>query len=331
MLRSLKTPHLKPMLMAWKSTSTASTATFDYGGGDYSSITREEAGRHRLVPKTPKRLLGPVIGTAGEGAALGEYVRHTDTPTAASLGLTVLDTGATGKDCSLYGMYLAYEDPRVETISPPQTVSNSAGGPRLIALRITNNAIASGSKMATLSVSGNQYTITYAKSFSRAPVVVATVVRSSVRTCYIVSNSVTGCVIAPSTATGTAGDDDIEVLILGWDRKDDQWGRRVAVQVPQMEPRVLGFVVDGTGTASITFGSEDASITDNGTGDYTLTFTKPFKRAPICVVTAPGGRANINETPTTTAVRCKTFTGSTSVADRVFHLICVGYDYADEV
>jgi len=36
--------------------------------------------------------------------------------------------------------------------------------------------------------------------------------------------------------------------------------------------------VDGTGTASIVSGSNHVSLTDNGTGDYTLTLTKPGAR-----------------------------------------------------
>jgi hypothetical protein len=39
----------------------------------------------------------------------------------------------------------------------------------------------------------------------------------------------------------------------------------------QYDLEFVPFAVTGTGTAAITFGSSDLTLTDNGTGDYTLT------------------------------------------------------------
>ena len=51
---------------------------------------------------------------------------------------------------------------------------------------------------------------------------------------------------------------------------------------------------DGTGTVSIRTSFNMASITDNGTGDYTLTFTNAMTDANYCVVctTAESGNPN---------------------------------------
>ena len=51
-----------------------------------------------------------------------------------------------------------------------------------------------------------------------------------------------------------------------------------SVKSHQRKVRQLEFKVDGTGTPSITYGSQHATLTDNGTGDYTLTFTNPGQR-----------------------------------------------------
>lgn len=59
-----------------------------------------------------------------------------------------------------------------------------------------------------------------------------------------------------------------------------------SIKSSQRQPRQLAFKVDGTGTASILIGAKDATLTDNGTGDYTLTFAKPFSRLPIVVASA---------------------------------------------
>jgi hypothetical protein len=47
------------------------------------------------------------------------------------------------------------------------------------------------------------------------------------------------------------------------------------------------FAVDGTGTAAITAGGELGTLVDNGTGDYTLTFTEPFAASPLTYAVTP--------------------------------------------
>ncbi len=37
-------------------------------------------------------------------------------------------------------------------------------------------------------------------------------------------------------------------------------------------------ILDTAGTPSLTVGSTDGTITDNGVGDYTVTFSEPFER-----------------------------------------------------
>lgn len=97
--------------------------------------------------------------------------------------------------------------------------------------------------------------------------------------------------------------------------------------------RFLGFKVTGTGTAAINQGAADATLTDNGTGDYTITFVKPFQRAPIVTV-APATTGIHCEiaSASATAVRIKTFAvaDGTTATDAVFHAQVLGYDSADE-
>lgn len=82
------------------------------------------------------------------------------------------------------------------------------------------------------------------------------------------------------------------------------------------------FEVDGTGTASITQGVGLATLVDNGTGDYTLTFTTAFVRKPICQLT-------INADAGTQTGTIHTDTDATKVrvklsADAKFFLTVVG-------
>ena len=95
----------------------------------------------------------------------------------------------------------------------------------------------------------------------------------------------------------------------------------------------MSVVVDGTGTAALSgICANNMSLTDNGTGDYTLTFDSAFKQAPqvlatpvtdniICKVTASS----------TTACTIKTDNLSGSATDADFHVIILGSDTSDQI
>lgn len=50
------------------------------------------------------------------------------------------------------------------------------------------------------------------------------------------------------------------------------------VGIRQSQAELMTFHVDGTGTAAITEGKYLGTLTDNGTGDYTITFVRPGYR-----------------------------------------------------
>ena len=100
----------------------------------------------------------------------------------------------------------------------------------------------------------------------------------------------------------------------------------------QRLPRLLAFRVDGTGTASILEGGFQATLVDNGTGDYTLTFATPFVRVPVCsgnVVGATAGIVNIAAV-SVSSVQINIFDAAGSAADADFHLSVLGWDSADQ-
>jgi hypothetical protein len=74
---------------------------------------------------------------------------------------------------------------------------------------------------------------------------------------------------------------------------------------------------NGTGTVAIRASYNVTSITDNGTGDYTLNFTNAFADANYCItVTSTYGSANgfAGVAPTTTAARVNSYTPTTGAA-----------------
>lgn len=95
--------------------------------------------------------------------------------------------------------------------------------------------------------------------------------------------------------------------------------------------RQLAFKVTGTGTAAISQGSLDATLVDNGTGDYTLTFAVPFVRAPICVASCQTASCYAEiAAASVTSVQVLTKSNANVATDAVFHLIVQGYDSADQ-
>jgi hypothetical protein len=101
----------------------------------------------------------------------------------------------------------------------------------------------------------------------------------------------------------------------------------------QRLPRLLGVRVDGTGTASILAGGNDVALTDNGTGDYTLTFAVPFARVPQVVASPLAADVALHVSAVSVSavtVKARTVAGSPAAVDADFHVIILGSDAVDE-
>lgn len=99
----------------------------------------------------------------------------------------------------------------------------------------------------------------------------------------------------------------------------------------QRLPRLLAFKLDGTGTAALNEGANDAALTDSGTGDYLLTFTKPFARAPVVVVTPITAETLVRVVITSTAVQVLCFdVDGTTAKDADVELMVLGWDTPDK-
>lgn len=98
------------------------------------------------------------------------------------------------------------------------------------------------------------------------------------------------------------------------------------VKCRQGSPRIiLGRVAESSGTYSISYGSSEFSITDNGTGDVTVTLTHGFHSNPAVIVECD----EVDRVARVTAVTEKSFTVSiensgASAADAPFHFAVFG-------
>lgn len=103
------------------------------------------------------------------------------------------------------------------------------------------------------------------------------------------------------------------------------------IKSTQRLPRQLAFKVTGTGTAAINIGSFDGTLADNGTGDYTITFSKAFARTPIAVASCMTATCYAEIAAcSATSVQILTKSNANAATDAVFNLIVQGYDAADE-
>jgi hypothetical protein len=104
------------------------------------------------------------------------------------------------------------------------------------------------------------------------------------------------------------------------------------IKSTQRLPRQLALKVNGVGgSPSILIGGFDATLADNGTGDYTLTFAKPFARDPVVVASCVTATCYAEVAASSaTSVQILTKSNANAATDAVFHVIVQGYDAADQ-
>lgn len=97
--------------------------------------------------------------------------------------------------------------------------------------------------------------------------------------------------------------------------------------------RLMGIRLDGTGTASILEGAQMVTLTDNGTGDYTLALAEPLGRLPV-VTALPLTAETIVQINSVSAeeinLLCFEVDGTTP-KDADLHILILGSEVADEV
>lgn len=104
-----------------------------------------------------------------------------------------------------------------------------------------------------------------------------------------------------------------------------------SVQARQRLVHEIHVKLDGTGTAAILQGSKEVSLTDNGTGDYTLTLVTPAQKVlavhatPLTAVTAISVVASVS------AVQLLATDLAGTAADADMYVTIVVSDAADEV
>lgn len=174
-------------------------------------------------------------------------------------------------------------------------------------------------------------TLTWKNPFSRAPIIVGSsdTDAGAGSMFNVEAASITTGQFKTRNNAGAVADGTQHVLVCGWDSSTtDIVTPSHTLNSPVIAPRLITFKVKGTGTAAIQGGARHATLTDNGTGDYTLTFTNPFGEAPVIVGTVIGSTAGKVDVVTTAvnAVNVKTYDTAGAATDFDFYLYALGRD-----
>lgn len=202
-----------------------------------------------------------------------------------------------------------------------RTLRHPRNSPRMIGLKATSAGGACTVNIGTLDVhsaasasTGKAY-LTLKEPFRQVPIVVGTPMQSvGAAGALLLDADHTEIILKLLTHDGTAADDGaFHALALGWDAEDlvaYRYGPQNApfrVKSTWNSPRLELFKVTGHATTPVVnIGSRKATVSRNGAGDYTLTFTRPFAHddvvAVVGVISASAAHAHI-VSATATAVR----------------------------
>lgn len=333
MLRDVKQAHVKPLLSTCQvTTELTPLITLDIGTGDFESATRNAAGSVTLTKHVARRRAGIIIGTPGLPAANGAYFSYETDPATTTLTGLVTNAAGSGVDQTMDILCLDYQSLTTDRYPSLKTLYATSNANRMIAFKLFSDgtlgvggrSIVNYSKTST----GN-YSVSFRNAFKRTPLVFAMTI-SNAQTCVNVRSKTAETATFRTMNSGeTAADNGFYCLVVGSDSRDDVCRLNNVVGIEERRPRVEACRVVAAGTVSV--GSGDVTVVKNGTGDYSVTYTKAFSREPVAIATAKASsRCTIHSSSTTTFTRVLVWNATGSAADDDFCLMTVGFDDATE-
>lgn len=335
MLRPLKSPTLANRIIAFRGTNDGSDS-FDsqFGSGDIT-FTYNNVGKTIAAIRNPFQRGSVVVAGIGTDVADGGYVALDNASTATSktaFQLNSLGTAGSADAGTVYGLCLGSDSLFTDTTgSMGNNVVATSARPRILLFRCTASAIVQGTRDGTFVDNGTgDFTINFRTAFGSANVIaIPTIINATGGSALIESVSAASVRVKTFNTSNAAADLPFMLAVVGWGTLSESYNKRAEILSTQRKARLMGFNITGTGTAALTYDG-GGSLTDNGTGDYTITFDKAFKRTPIVVATGNLARAAIQAVPSTSAVRILTFNAAHSAADALVSVLVIGYDSTDE-
>jgi hypothetical protein len=332
MLRTVMTDRFRPRLMAFGYTTASGSPVFSQGDDDLASSTDNGAGDTTLTFLEPFARVPVAVLSAGSGVATGAFGNINAVSTASAARLLTKNSAGSNADGLCHGLIYGWDSADTINTACDVSVKNTGLAPRLLPITLSApSTLVEGKYLASASAVSEVTTLIWARAFQRAPIIIgcATTLGNTVN---ITSSSVSGAVVCQYDSDGSATTGGMHLFVLGWDRENRIGRRRMSLKVPQLAPRMLAFNITVTGGTPVITGYDGATITDNGVGDFTLTFTKAFLRAPVVVASSSGSGAVAVTASSTTActVKCSNAAGSAQDPTTVGVLV-VGFDNAQQM
>lgn len=331
LFRNIKSAYIRPRVLGFQITNAGTPSVSEGCKDDVSSVTDNGTGDSSLNFYEPfQRSCVAVTTPIGGTGAISTI--STVSKTAARL-LTCNAAGAAA-DMNFNSLIVGYDS--AETMMARPLYHNVKAGrfrPVLIGGSFdSSGTLLSGKRHFTVSAASSTYTVTLRSPFATVPVVVATATGSTAKLCRVTSTAVNTFVIDTFDDAGGASTSGVNFFVLGWHSKEYARARRTELYSRQRGSRLIACEVTVTaGVPAVSINAQEASVSDDGTGLMTLTWTQAFKRAPEVVAVATGTDIATVVSSSTTACQIKTYTNAGVAGDTgKVYLVAMGYDVTEE-
>ncbi len=340
MLREVICKHIKPRIVPFSYTTTASSASLSVGAGDLT-VGRTGTAAVTLTAREPFSRTGFIFCTPGSPATAGSYTRYSGDPSSKSAWSvdTLPEQGGSSVEGTVDGFLMGFDSTDL-SFCQSQTVKSTLTSPRTIWGKITGStgAVAIGTRTFTCTkASTGVYTIKFTPAFGITPVVLATGISSTVGVnCVVSAKSATGCTISTTPASGVATDADFYLVVMGQDSRHDGGKNRSPLRNNQRDPRIVACDVNNTGgvysltVGGATGGADFTTLTDTAAGDFSITIASPFKREPAIIVMASSLRPAVSYSNSVIRVQVRNGTGTLSDTNGPIYVFVIGSDDASE-
>jgi hypothetical protein len=288
-----------------------------------ATVARGAIGQPTITPRLQFSRRPLVVGATTVAIGAGSYIGCTVVPTTSAIAAQFLNSGGSGVDGTGDIIALGWDSTDTDETGL-QELKCSLQTPRLFATRIdTNGTVLQGKKCIRSVVKGGTgvYTLTFNDGFGRNPVVALT--GEGARFAAYTSKTQNTIVIQTYDVSGVAQDGRFHLAVLGQDGADE-FGKLRNPVMSDYELHPVGFGVTAAG-GTLNVGSADASgIVKNGTGDFTITFKKPFGKVPVACSRAVSQAKTSISSVTATAIRVLVTNAAGVAADTDFDVIVFG-------
>ena len=307
------------------------TPSVSFGNPDLTSVSKTGTGDVTINFRTNYAATPVCVGCVGSGIPDGGYLTLFPSPTTSAARFRLLNSSAGAGDSASDLICFGRGDAST-ALTSLQNVLCATDRCSLLGFTIdgttSSGSITVGGSSALLTKNGTgDYTLTFKPAFGRTPIIAATVQNAATSMIKVASKSAASINIKTFTDAAVAADRIFHVLVLGTLSKEETGRVYAPINGSQRKPRLIAVKVNYSGgVPSVSTNTSDISaVTDNGTGDFTLTFAKPFRRAPVVVSSAEGDISTVVSVSSTQA-RILVGTSNGTPFDTPAHVVILGSD-----